>query len=147
MLENACADKVSIAFREWLLAGVFRDDDSPLGQQRCVVLCEEAQRCAVVFDGLIRRVEEDDIRYVQILDHPLQETSGAAVFDRIAALELQRGDIGTNSSDSSRSLLGEPAELRTATQGFDAYSARTRVEIDEASALNTRCENIKQGFT
>ena len=119
--------------------GVGREDD-------CVVLGEDVQGGAVLVSGFVGRVEEYDVGGALIFDHRVQELADAAVFDGVAALQLERGDVGADREDGFGFALGEPAEVRAAAEGFNANRAGAGVEVGELCALNARGQDVEESF-
>jgi len=128
------------------LAGVLGDDDRVGGEDDCVVLGEEVEGGAVLVARFVGWVEENDVGGALVFDHCIEELADAAVFDGVAALELECGDVGADGEDGFGLALGEPAEVGAAAEGFDSDGAGAGVEVGEPGAFNAGGEDVEEGF-
>jgi hypothetical protein len=90
-------------------------------KNRSMVLRQEVERGAVLVTSLVRRIEKHDLRRMRVFHHRVQQLADAAVFKRIAALLLQRGQVRADRGNGLRLALSEPAERRTAAQRLDPH--------------------------
>jgi len=135
-----------VGFIGWKLAGVLGYDDGVWCEDDCVVLGEEVEGGAVLVAGFVGWVEEDDVRGALVFDHCVQELADTAVFDGVAALDFQHGDVGADGGGGFGFALGEPAEIGAAAEGFYANSAGAGVKVGELCAVDARGEDVEEGF-
>jgi hypothetical protein len=74
-------------------------------------------------DFLVGWVKEDEVHGAGVLDHAIEELADASVFNGVAALQLERGDVSADGERGFRFAFGEPDEVRAAAEGFDADGA------------------------
>ncbi len=128
-------------------AGVFGEDERVRGEDlRVGRASQEAERLGVVVLGVVGRVEEDQVERVPELEKPLQERGGSAVFDAIAAGDLEVGQVGFEGFERRRSVLCEEDVRGAARDGFDADGTGSGEEVGEAAARDAGAEDVEEGL-
>jgi len=135
-----------VLFVGWELAGVLGDDDGVGGENDFVVVGEEVERGAVLVAGLVGWVEEDEVHGASVLDHGVEQLADAAVFDGVATLQLERGDVGADGERGFGLAFGKPDEVCAAAEGLDADGAGAGVEVGELGAFDTGREDVEERF-
>ena len=147
MLHQARMLKRSVARCQFGLAAVLCDDEGIRRESRTPTsAAEKVERAAVFRFGLVRRIEIHEIDQLRDLAEALQHRAYASVLQRKASNNLQSRKILPNRRQRRLSVFGKPDVRRASAQRLDSNSSSARVEIDKATAANTRRDDIEESL-
>jgi len=134
-----------VAHCEFGFAAVLCDDEG-VGRERptATSTAEEVQRTGVLCFGFIGRIDVDQIDKLRDLSKPLQHRTHASILDRESSADLQRGEILTNRCQRRLCIFCKPYVGGTTAQRLDSNGSRASVEIDKATAADSRRDDIEE---
>ena len=146
LLEEARAVKCAVFFCEWILFAMLDEDDGSGAEQRGMFTGDQVQCVGVLVDGFVRWVEEDDVDTLLALGEGDEQACRAAVFDGVAAGDLERGKIFADGGQRGGCVFREPDVRCAAADGLNADGAGAGVEIDESRAFDAGGEDVEKRF-
>jgi len=139
--------KRAITHSELFLAAVFSNDERMRSKNRSATdTAEKIQRAGIFVLRLVRRIKIDQINGLREFRESLQHGSNATVLQRKAPADLQCGKILSQGCKRCLGVFGEPDMRSTTAYRFNSNGACSRVEIDEAAAIEARRKDVEEGF-
>src|SRR3984885_13224678 len=139
--------KRAVAHCQCSLAAVLCDDEGIGREGRTATgAAEEVERPGILCLGLIGRVDVNEIDKLRDFAEPLQHRTHAAILHCESCNNLQRSEVLPNRRQRRLCVFGKPHMGCTTAQRLDSNGSRTGVEIDKATATDTRRHDIEESF-
>lgn len=147
LFHQSCMFQSTIACCEFGFAAVLSDDEGIRREGRTATSApEEVESSGILGFGLIGRVDVDEIDKLRDFAEPLQHRAHTAILHRESSNNFQRSQILPNRRERRLCIFGKPHMGCTTAQRLDSNGSRTGVEIDKATATDTRRQDIEESF-